>query len=423
MTSGKPKENGKTDIMDNTRKTLQFNERTDRSLNAELSQLERNRREIVRDLRKIKQIKSTLNEQLRTVLEQKARQRSVSDTSLYACGLKFPSVDRKVERPRFHSDIGPMDRLIANERCRLEKLGLRNETSTNALNEEEQMRVVKDGSVPKLKLQDDRHDNGVTEVYRTNQELRAEILIKSRFNQLGSRYVGKELNRLHRSSEKDKRRRVGAGQSVRTRSSTLAAQHKRNDAVAKEVIGDSADEISCKLSSLSVNTNALDENRNELGTSAPNKDTSSLTEHTISRKIAIRISPSSNDSAGKGGPDSPKLSPRLAAKSNISLSEKPNASGHSVGGLDIDSMKVKQEAILPIIPIELRSKRLKKAPNSLEHAFMVCRDVHAESKDLKNERKRRFANLVNLVVKQRKVINAWEPLMTKIGEIHSDDEV
>ena len=402
MASSKPKENGKSDAMDNTRRALQFNERTDRSLHAELSHLERNRKEIMRDLRKIQQIKTTLNDQLRTVLEHKKSNRSISDSGVYMNGLRLPSVGRHRGR-RHHSDVGPMDRLIDNERCRLEKLGTRCEPNLKG-----------DGS----------NEDGYKEVYRTNQDLRNDIFIKSRFAQLGGKYIGKEFTDK-RSSLNEKRRKFGVGTSGKHRASALTAnQKKSHDVVNKEVTEESEeDEIGPKLTRLSIRDKAVDENRDELDTSRPNSGTSTITRDTAYENITVQTAPSSNDTSATGGQNHQELSPRSSVKGSTSLPPYRKTSAHSVGWLDIDSMKTKQEALLPIIPPELRSKRRSKALNSLEQAFMVCRDVSAESRDIKSERKRRFANLVDLVVKQRRVINAWEPLMRKIGEIHSDDEV
>ena len=454
MASSKPKENGKTDAVDNTRKMLLFNERTDRSLHVELSQLERNRREIVRDLRKIQQIKSTLSEQLRTVIEHKARTRSISDTSIYSNGLRLPSVERNGGRRRFHSDIGPMDRLIANERCRLEKLGTRCESNLNAVNKSDERKCKE----AKMKTQDDSNEDGHREAYRTNQELRNDIFIKSRFTQLGGKYVGKEVLDK-RSSVNEKRRKTVTGNPGQNRAERIKTGEER---IKKEIMEESEeDEISPKLSRLSISNTAVDENRSGLDTNGPNSETSSIAKNLALESITVQFTPLSNNTTiARDGQNAPQQSLVSSVKShasrppnrktsapsfrgpsnNTTARDGQNApqqspvssvksppyrktSARSVGGLDIDSMKTQQEALLPIIPPELRSKRRSKTLNSLEQAFMVCRDVSAESHDLKTERKRRFANLVNLVVKQRKVITAWEPLMRKIGEIHSDDEV
>jgi len=427
MASNKQKENGKTGVADSTRRTLQFNERTHRTLNAELSHLERSRREIMRDLRRIKKIKTTLNDQIRTVLEHKSMNRSISDTSVYESGSRFPSVERRGARPRFYSDIGPMDRLIANERCRLEKLRPRNETNLNVLNEDEQAKC-NDATGSRTNPHEDHHEDGLVEGYRTNQELRSEILIRSRFNQLGSKYVGKEFTekKLKRPYAKDRRREDGTGQSPKHRSDVLslkAHQRKSNLAANGEKVGESTNGVSLKLSTLSIKEPLEDENGNELELRVANKDSSTTKESATVVNTTEQIPPKSNTCTARDGQDAEFPSQKPDGKRNSSLPPQRRTSVPSVGGLDIDSLKVKQEALLPIIPSELRSKRQSKVPNCLEQAFMVCTVVNSDSKDLKHERKRRFANFVDLIVKRRKVINAWEPLMGKIGEIHSDDEV
>ena len=77
---------------------------------------------------------------------------------------------------------------------------------------------------------------------------------------------------------------------------------------------------------------------------------------------------------------------------------------------------------LPKIPMELTSKRQSRGSVSLERAFVDCQEVRAGNTDLKTERKRRFARLVDMVIKQKKVIRAWEPMLALVGDIHSSDE-
>lgn len=421
MASSNSKENGKADVFGHSRKTMQFNERTDRSLHVELSQLERNRREIMRDLRKIKQIKTALNDQLRSALEHKAINRSRSDTSIYATssaepGLKLPIVETKAGRPRFHSDVGPVDKLVTNEKIRLEKLGRR-------VVERNPDRTDEPGSIRSRHNQIREDIQGTSEEstadgYKTNQELREELLIKSRFNQLGSKYVGKEIfdARHLRTSAKGKRRDAKAGRLTLSRNDLpLTIEHqKKVTSIENETIQEETkDELSPEFSGLSVNEawNIDQEIDHEGGDSLRNKQNLMP----LQTEVDVR--------KGKEHVVPVKLSPISARKMNGSFVPQRRISSHSSGGPDMDSARARQDSLLPTIPLELRSQRQSKELNSLERAFMVCRQVSAKSKDLKNERKRRFANLIDMVVKQKKVVNAWEPLMRNVGDIQSDDDV
>lgn len=425
MASNRPKDSGKKDAFGHSRKTMQFNERTDRSLHAELSQLERNRREIMRDLRKIKQIKTALNDQLQSALEFKSMNRKVSDSSVYApkvapSAMKLPFVDRKGNRPRFRSDVGPFEKLILNEKTRINKLSARTEGQPD--------HPVEHGPTQSNLLQKvqwggirERSDEATRDGYKTNQELREDILIKTRFNQLGSKYVGKEIfNKKHsKTPSKDSKRRLSSGLAPFTRNEMLQRNehNKKVGFFETEVIEEvNKEDLSPSFVGLSMKE-PLEQQSNIFGrnTTKTQEVTASQNSTPVNTNTAIREEKDSYVPT--------KLSPLSAMRGNLSFDSKRKISTSSLGSYSVDNTRMRQDAVLPTIPIEFRSSRQTNELNSLGKAFMVCRQVSAEGKDIKNERKRRFANLVDMVVKQRKVITAWEPLMRNVGDIQSDDEV
>ena len=366
----------------------------------------------MRDLRKIKQIKSALNEQFRSVLEHKAVNRSISDSSEYAStksqlksALKLPAVEKRGGRQRVHSDVGPIGKLLTNERTRLEKLGGRNQSTWDTLPEEEHPRK-QSVQMPKLNSQDDEcsWQDGIKSDYKTNQELREDILIKSRFNQLGSKFVGKEIIDKKRSgtSLKGLTRNPSTEHAVRQKKISFV----NNDDTMKG----STDITSLKMSDLSLNGPSVEDYSNISDSGG------SLAAGRATKKENPLHKNDANAREGRGGT---KLAPLSTVKSNGSLH--PQTSTRRAQDSDFTNML--QDALLPTIPLELQSRRRSKESKSLERAFLICRQVNSENKDLKRERKRRFANLVDLVIKQRKVINAWEPLMRNVGDIQSDDEV
>eukprot|EP00795_Rhopilema_esculentum_P014418 gene14418-5472_t len=421
MGTNRPKDTLRNDIFDNSRRTMLFNERTDRSLHAELSQLDKNRKEIMRDLRKIKQIKTALQEQLKSVLEKTPPKEAGLEAKNGARPeVRLPAVETRRGRPRFHSDMGPLNNLIASERRRIELKGSKSEAALEYISGQNQQQ---ESHIDPLSHPKYRGGKGKSESeYRTNQELRDELMIKSRFHQVGSKYVGKEIfdKKHQRKTARTvyKRKREGLKSSQRSSGGeSLRKLHISDDIEEQKTENDG--DLSADFSSLSIL-------RKDVSGQAMAKE--------IENSVTSKHTPDRQDAKAR---HQARLGEHLTgeetgATSIANASSVPHCgssvvrklSSTSTGVLERDVFhKTRHDPVLPSIPLEFRSTRQDRGPNSLERAFMVCQQMNSNSGSLKSERKRRFANLVDLVIKQRKVIHAWEPILNTVGDIQSDDEV
>lgn len=237
-------------------------------------------------------------------------------------------------------------------------------------------------------------------------------MIKSRFNQLGSKFVGKEMI--------EKRQKMLSR--VQARDLQVIRNHQSRDTEKTEteqVPKKTADDID-------TNEKVLTEISSDFGVMAvtsPKNHENNLSVPVFSqpegpywqtRFQVCKIEPSKDTQPPK---------PQRKISSSSALGDntvKRKISSSSMSGLDFDTRRPRNEVTLPRIPMELTSNR--QTHNCLEHAFITCQQVDSDDKVSKKERKRRFANLVNAVIKQGKVINAWEPLLNNVGDIHSSDE-
>ena len=423
MGTNRPKDTLRNDIFDNSRRTMLFNERTDRSLHAELSQLDKNRKEIMRDLRKIKQIKTALQEQLKSVFEKTPSKEAGLEAKIGARPeVRLPAVETRRGRPRFHSDMGPLNNLIASERRRIELKGSKSEAALEYISGQNQQQ---ESHIDPLSHSKYRGGKGKSESeYRTNQELRDELMIKSRFHQVGSKYVGKEIF--------DKKHQGKTARTVYKRKRGLKSSQRSSggESQRKLYISDDIEEQKTeKDGDLSADFSSLSILRKDVSGQALAKEieNSATSKHTSDRQgVQARqhnlLSKHGEHQAGK----------ETGATSIANASSVPHCgssvvrklSSTSTGVLERDVFhKTRHDPMLPSIPLEFRSTRQDRGPNSLERAFMVCQQMNSNTGSLKSERKRRFANLVDLVIKQRKVIHAWEPILNTVGDIQSDDEV
>ena len=439
MSHNKPTEHWKREANAHTRRTMLFNERTDRSLHVELSQLERNRKEIVRDLRKIKQVKGALKKQLSSALEasSRPRRRSRSDTSIdaYSSHTLLPNIAPNAGRSRLQSDVGPVDRLLKNDLIASDRLLKTDRVATDKLpgtsdktlefsgrgednRNADQAQALGEGNL----FQEKSKQNQSEFTYKTNQERREDHMIKSRFNQLGSKYVGRQM--VGRKSSK------ASNKLPKVQTQNRAKQSSQ----AKETIRDSDNEIGAKQSgdgerdfpaaaaqdSLSSEMATLEINNNR------REATTIETDGTLSDPLVRYI------------PDI-RIQPHLWPEETLAITcQKPEEQTHPVTNKDgsnsmLGTSKALQRKIstcslvcsqqmLPKIPMELTSKRQSRGSVCLERAFVDCQEVRAGNMDLKTERKRRFARLVDMVIKQKKVIRAWEPMLALVGDIHSSDD-
>lgn len=445
MSYNKPTEHWKREANGHNRRTMLFNERTDRSLNAELSQLERNRKEIARDLRKIKQVKGALKKQLSSALEasSRPRRRSRSDTSIdaYSSNVLLPNIT--IRRSRLQSDIGPVDRLLKNDRMATDRLLKTDRVATDKLYvtsdkiPELSRRGEANGNEDKVKSSIDfnnqskpAHGEGHLSqekskqkhsefMYKTNQERREDHMIKSRFNQLGSKYVGRQM----------------AGRRSRRASNKLPKASKQNrdkqSSLSKETIRDNNNETGEKLSGVRAGGLLDDAAQNSLSSEMATLDitnnrreaTTSETDGTLSDPLVryipdIRIQLWPEETLANVGQRPDKQTHVMTNKDLGSMSGTTGTLQRKTSTCSVGS----SQQILPRIPMELTSKRQSKESISLERAFVDCQEVRAGNEDLKMERKRRFARLVDMVIKQKKVIRAWEPMLALVGDIHSSDE-
>ena len=439
MSHNKPIEHWKREANAHTRRTMLFNERTDRSLHVELSQLERNRQEIVRDLRKIKQVKGALKKQLSSALEasSRPRRRSRSDTSIdaYSSHVLLPNIATNTGRSRLQSDIGPVDRLLKDDLIATDRLLKKDRVATEKMpgtsdkmlefsrrgednrNADQAQEALEEGHLFPEKSKQNQSEF----TYKTNQERREDHMIKSRFNQLGSKYVGRQMvgRRSRRASNKLPK--------------ALKQNRAKQSSQAKEAIRDNDNETGAKQSgdggrdfpdaaaqdSLSSEMATLDINNNR------REGTTSETDETLSDSLVRCI------------PDI-RIQPHYWPQETLpNTCQRPEEQTHPVTNKDAFNMPgtsgtlqrktstcslVSSQQILPKIPMELTSKRQSRGSVCLERAFVDCQEVRAGNMDLKTERKRRFARLVDMVIKQKKVIRAWEPMLALVGDIHSSDE-
>ncbi len=425
MESHKNAEKSTQSSFGQTRKTLLFNERTDRSLSTELSQLERSQKKVRQDLRKIHQVQELVKTHLMSSSEFDSRHRSRSDSSInFNAGKVLPQLSKRkntvnndnatttssdFRRPRFNSES-----VVSSVR----------KTSVNFMGQHVDAESFSNQDVE----EEDGRDRPSPKSYRTNQERREDLMIMSRFHQLGSKFVGRDMleKRQKRMSDKYQKQKGIIGLKKfqpedRERIDENSPDKSTSEVVFCEDDTNASTELPTNMASMNIAIPQPKARFSDNSSSASPKSCSSFEDNYLPNKLYLSKADTYRDNPP------PKLFKKssnnsMAVSSNGAMQRK--ISSISIHSHDLDLMRPRNDVSLPRIQIE-STPGIACNGNSkhrIAHAFRTCQQVNPDDKELRSERKRRFANLVNAVIKQGKVINAWEPLLNKIGDIHSVDE-
>lgn len=423
MAYNKSSENSKQSSSGQTRKTMLFNERTDRSLNAELNQLERSRNEVKRDLRKIQQVKDVLNDRLLSVLDRRPKARSVSDVS-----SKAPS-EGNTSRNLFPR-ISSSNNLIQPKRPRhnSDPVSYNNANRSRKISNDHSNALYTDDSI--IDDEDKFHrGRDSPPLYITNQQRREDLIIKSRFNQLGSRFVGVEIMTKRRKSISRMTSRGGnfndANLDAKMLSQTNGEAVLENQSEFRSNVEVDANEtggLNSDFAGMTV-TSQTQQNLSSGNYSNLQTDTKRIKFPSGTSVIEDPLKSMFSKENSRDRQTSTKPQRKLSSSTVSSGTLQRKISTGSMGVFDQDTAaRLRPEGPLPKIPLELTSTRQSKTGSCMEQAFLTCQQLNSDHKDDKKERKRRFASLVSAVIKQGKVIKAWEPLLAQFGDIDSSDD-
>ena len=391
------------------RRTLRKNSRTSRTLDSELHQLDKNQVKVQREIRQISHIKDIVQEHLK--VPQIKRPRYITKNGcpkllqhqyprpnfhLPALGENERHKDAEMENIEVNESTCEEDASIGSEhkeerKTFLPSKGIEGNIGDNReTNVSEQLSLVSEErlSSQKSSISNRGYVSGKrraakrkhfetaksqkgskTHYYKTNEELRREVLIKSRFNQLGSKFVGTNIIR-------------------------------QND-------------VNKHLSNILITDLESPQNEDNL----PEKARKSRTKHRTKNKPLERSAMTD------------LRRQRLQKQNAIDIeSESPTITQTLNNKLERSSSFHRKQSNQSIsVPNELVCNTLTRQRTfSLKQAFVTCQESQTDQKPYddngKQERRRRFCRLVDTIITQRRIVTAWETLVENVGDISLSDE-
>eukprot|EP00794_Sanderia_malayensis_P003311 gene3311-3796_t len=418
-----------------TRRTMLFNERTERSLVAELSQLDKSQQKVNRDLKKIHHVQDLLNTHLlsssststpSSTMERKTRASNRMDSNDSLPQLRKISMTGE-RQPDPHRQRTCNVTATGSETTKANHRKISGISSIGTIHESapkeaRDTSIVPIGEQSRQEQKQEPVENErskrvrkVSQGYKTNQERREELIIKSRFNQLGSKFVGKEMF----EKRQEAMNRQGLMKTSNADKLKLEIVHPCVDYGSNDIRSKlEAREETWIAGMLPVTTRTEPKIRFS-------SDCSMVLSPDATFWPNVLLFPKNGTAASNSNkPAKPKRRTSSMFEHSSLKHAQRRLSTCSIAPYEEEATQSRNEVALPKIPMELTLGSGRSSDNnSIGQAFIKCHEVSSRNdKHSKKERKRRFADLVDTIVKHGRVIHAWEPILDKVGDIHSTDD-